>query len=79
LAAQGLQAAICTPKGFAVSAAELAAIGRATAAAETVATLSATRVFFNMLKASNHVQFFAAPREEKLSDRRAAPKQPRCR
>jgi hypothetical protein len=45
-AAQGLQAAIC--RG--VSPAWLAAMGRATAPAETVATLSATKVFFSMEK-----------------------------
>ncbi|WP_422368868.1 hypothetical protein [Pelagibius sp.] len=44
-AAQGLQAAICTE----VSAALAAASGSATAPAETVATLSATRVFFSIV------------------------------
>jgi hypothetical protein len=41
----GAQAAICT----AVSAARLPASGSATAPADTVATLSATRVFFSMM------------------------------
>jgi hypothetical protein len=49
---QGLQAAICTE----VPAAWLAASGSATAPAETVATLRATRVFFSMDFASNHVR-----------------------
>jgi hypothetical protein len=59
-AAQGLagaQAAICTE----VSAAWAAASGSAAAPAETVATLSATRVFFSMLLASNRVRSVGAP------------------
>jgi hypothetical protein len=64
---QGLQAAICTGRSAA-----LAASGRATAPVETVATLSATRVFFSILLASNNVRSHQAvswglPREEKLS------------
>jgi hypothetical protein len=64
---QGLQAAICTGRSVA-----LAASGRATAPVETVATLSATRVFFSILLASNNVRSHQAvswglPREEKLS------------
>ncbi|MEQ9606281.1 MAG: hypothetical protein RLN99_01290 [Kiloniellaceae bacterium] len=59
---QGLQAAICTE----VPAAWLAAIGSATAPAETVATLRATRVFFSMDFASIMFGLLGLPRKEKL-------------
>src|SRR3546814_18990845 len=58
----GLQAAICT----AGPAARLAASGKATAAAEKVATLSATRVFFSMLPASNRVPFVGRSEESRV-------------
>lgn len=59
---QGLQAAICTE----VPAAWLAASGSATAPAETVATLRATRVFFSMDFASIMFGLLGLPRKEKL-------------
>src|SRR3546814_9290750 len=64
----GFQAAICT----AGPAARLAASGKATAPAETVATLSATRVFFSMLPASNRAPSVGAPPGGKLLHRRRA-------
>src|SRR3546814_15528015 len=47
-----------------------AASGSAVAPAETVATLSATRVFLSMLLASKRVRSVGAPHEEKRLHRR---------